>query len=43
MTVDLGRTHDRDLLILGENTLDENESEEVETREAQSPKANYHH
>jgi hypothetical protein len=42
MTVDLRRTHGRDLLTLGENNLDEDGSEEVETLEARSPEENYY-
>jgi hypothetical protein len=41
--IDLRRTHDMDLLTPGENTLDEEGSEEAETPEAQSPKEKYHH
>jgi hypothetical protein len=42
-TIDMRRTHDRDLLTPRENSQDENGSEEVETPEARSPKENYHH
>jgi hypothetical protein len=41
MIVDMRRTHDKALLTLGENTLDEDESEEAKILEAQSPKENY--
>jgi hypothetical protein len=42
MTVDLRRTHGRDMWNLGETTSEENGNREDETLEARSPEVNYH-
>jgi hypothetical protein len=42
-TIDMGRSHTRDPLTSGENTLDENVNKEDETPEARIPEINIDH